>query len=146
MNASPKVLFFLKFIHELESRGVTLTLTPEGQIEIGQASRLSQSEIRRLKDLRPALEGYLKSAPPAPPPPTVQDGEDHITRADLVMITHLNHRIQEGRSLPTLHTTISMQRQMDGLLAKVGGGDAAAGRAAWSRWNDAQPWAARRRN
>ena len=143
MNAAPKELF-LEFIREVEARGVTLTLAPDGRIEINQASRLSQSEIQRLKDLRPAVEGYLKSAPPSPP--IVQDAEDHITRADLVMITHLHRHITEGISFPTVSTTTAMQRQMDGLFAKVGGGDAAAGRAAWSRWNDAQPWVTRRRH
>ncbi len=140
MNAAPKELF-LEFIHDLESRGVTLVLTPDGQIEISQASRLSQAEIKRLKDLRPAVEAYLKTDPPTPP--VVHDGEDHITRADLVMITHLHRHIQEGISYPTLSTTIAMQQQLDGLFAKVGGGNAAAGRTIWAQWNDAQPWVTR---
>ncbi|MHB1494381.1 MAG: hypothetical protein ACYCUY_02880 [Acidithiobacillus sp.] len=142
MNAAPKELF-LEFIHEIESRGITLTLAPDGHIEIGQASRLSQAEIKRLKELRPVLEAYLKTAPVQQ---VVHDGEDHVTRADLVMITHLRRHLQEGVSFPTLSTTISMQRQMDGLLAKVGGGDVAAGRAIWGQWNEAQPWATRRRH
>ncbi len=142
MNVVPKELF-LEFIREIESRGITLTLTPDGQIEIGQVSRLSQSEVTRLKELRPAVEAYLKTAPPAPP---VQDGEDHVTRADLVMITHLYRHIHEGASFPTVSTTIAMQQQLDGLFAKVGCGDTATGRAIWGQWNDAQPWVTRRWN
>ena len=146
MNSSPKDLF-LEFIHEIESRGITMTLAPDGRIEINPASLLSQAEITRLKDLRPAIEAHLKTAHPTPSnSQVVQDGEDHATRADLVMITHLNRHIQEGISYPTLSTTIAMQQQLDGLFAKVGGGDAATGRVIWGQWNDAQPWAMRRRH
>ena len=146
MNSSPKDLF-LEFIHEIESRGITMTLAPDGRIEINPASLLSQAEITRLKDLRPAIEAHLKTAHPTPSnSQVVQDGEDHATRADLVMITHLHRHLREGVSFPTLSTTIAMQRQMEGLLEKVGGGDAAKGRAIWGQWNDAQPWVTRRWN
>jgi hypothetical protein len=142
-NPNPTNNALLEFIQELKARGVTLTLAPDGQIEIGQVSRLSPAEIKRLKDLRPEVEAHLKTAPVQP---VVADGEDHVTREDLVMITHLRRHIPEGISYPTLSTTIAMQRQLDGLFAKVGAGDHAAGLSIWSQWNDAQPWATRRRH
>ena len=60
MNAAAPKELFLEFLREIEARGVTLTLSPDGRIEINPASRLSHEEINRLKDLRPTVEAYLK--------------------------------------------------------------------------------------